>query len=190
MSSSKFIVIGSSGVGKTAITKRFVDDTFTSGSGATVGAEFTVTTIDFDNHQISIQIWDTAGQEKFKSITKAYIRNALGVILVFDLTDRKSFDELNQWLEDVRAFCDPNAVIILIGNKCDLSDQRDVTQTDAESFAQSNQLKYLEASALIGKNIREAFQRTASALYYRHPIYQEYSKQITEGKSRGKRCNC
>ena len=161
----KFIVIGSSGVGKTAILKRLVDDVFTGESQSTIGVEFIATTIDVDGQSVKLQIWDTAGQERFRSIAKAYFRSAVGVILVFDLTDRKSFEDLNQWLNDVHSLCDPNAVVTLIGNKSDLNAQRAITQSEAESFAQMHQLTYLETSALGGDNIQEAFQRTAAAVY-------------------------
>ena len=161
----KFIVIGSSGVGKTAILKRLVDDVFTGESQSTIGVEFIATSIDVDGTAVKLQIWDTAGQERFRSIAKAYFRSAIGVILVFDLSDRKSFEDLNQWLSDVHSLCDPNAVVTLIGNKSDLADQRTVTATEAESFAQLHQLTYLETSALGGDNIQEAFQRTAAAVF-------------------------
>lgn len=161
----KFIVIGSSGVGKTAILKRLVDDVFTGESQSTIGVEFIATTIDVDGQPVKLQIWDTAGQERFRSIAKAYFRSAVGVLLVFDLTDRKSFEDLNQWLNDVHSLCDPNAVVTLIGNKSDLHTSRAITQSEAEAFAQMHQLTYLETSALGGDNVQEAFQRTAASVY-------------------------
>jgi small GTP-binding protein len=161
-------VIGSSGVGKTAILKRLVDDIFTTESQSTIGVEFLATTIDVEGQEVKLQIWDTAGQERFRSIAKAYFRSAIGVILAFDLSDRKSFDDLNQWLTDIHALCDPNAVVTLIGNKLDLADQRKVTSNEAESFARLHQLSYFETSALGGDNIQEAFHRTAAAILRRN----------------------
>jgi small GTP-binding protein len=161
----KFIVIGSSGVGKTAILKRLVDDVFTQESQSTIGVEFIATTVDVGGTSVKLQIWDTAGQERFRSIAKAYFRSAVGVILVFDLTDRKSFEDLNGWLNDVHSLCDPNAVVTLIGNKSDLTKERAISQSEAESFAKMHQLTYLETSALGGDNIQEAFQRTAETVY-------------------------
>ena len=192
----KFIVIGSSGVGKTAILKRLVDDVFTGESQSTIGVEFLATSIDVDGNNVKLQIWDTAGQERFRSIAKAYFRSAIGVILVFDLTDRKSFEDLGQWLSDVHALCDPNAVVTLIGNKSDLTDQRNVTNVEAESFAQLHQLTYLETSALGGENIQEAFQRTAAAVYRRAlangetPNPSNNNKQIDMSKTNNKGCAC
>jgi small GTP-binding protein len=161
----KFIVIGSSGVGKTAILKRLVDDVFSAESQTTIGVEFMATLIQVDGVTIKLQIWDTAGQERFRAIAKAYFRSAIGVLLVFDLADRKSFEELNHWLNDVHTLCDPNAVVTLLGNKSDLAKDRAVTVTEAESFAQLHQLVYLETSALGGNNIQEAFERTAGIVY-------------------------
>lgn len=169
-------MIGSSGVGKTAILKRLVDDVFTGESQSTIGVEFIATSIEVDGTAVKLQIWDTAGQERFRSIAKAYFRSAIGVILVFDLSDRKSFEDLNQWLSDVHSLCDPNAVVTLIGNKSDLVEQRTVTATEADSFAQLHQLTYLETSALGGDNIQEAFQRTAAAVF---------RKSLTNKDSRG-----
>ncbi|KAK8870216.1 hypothetical protein M9Y10_008093 [Tritrichomonas musculus] len=192
----KFIVIGSSGVGKTAILKRLVDDVFTGESQSTIGVEFLATSIDVDGNNVKLQIWDTAGQERFRSIAKAYFRSAIGVILVFDLTDRKSFEDLGQWLSDVHALCDPNAVVTLIGNKSDLVDQRNVSNVEAESFAQLHQLTYLETSALGGENIQEAFQRTAAAVYRRALASGEAgnnannNKQIDMSKTSNKGCAC
>lgn len=165
MTSFKFIVIGSSGVGKTAILRRLVDDVFVTDSQSTIGVEFLTTTLDVDGNQVKLQIWDTAGQERFRSIAKAYFRSAVGVILVFDLTERKTFEDLDRWLQDVHTLCDPNAVVTLIGNKSDLTANRTITESEVESFAKLQQLTYLETSALGGTNIQEAFQRTASAVY-------------------------
>ena len=160
----KFIVIGSSGVGKTAILKRLVDDVFTGESQSTIGVEFLATSVDVDGQAVKLQIWDTAGQERFRSIAKAYFRSAIGVILVFDLTDRKSFEDLVRWLEDVHSLCDPNAVVTLIGNKSDLEASRKISESEAKAFADLHQLNYLETSALGGDNVELAFQTTASTV--------------------------
>jgi small GTP-binding protein len=164
----KFIVIGTSGVGKTAILKRLVDDVFSHDNQSTIGVEFLATTIDVEGQSVKLQIWDTAGQERFRSIAKAYFRSAIGVILVFDLTERKSFDDLNQWLVDIHALCDPNAVVTLIGNKLDLAENRTITSKEAETFAELHRLAYFETSALAGDNIQEAFHRTAAAVIRRN----------------------
>jgi small GTP-binding protein len=167
--SFKFIIIGASGVGKTAVLKRLVEDTFTTDSQSTIGVEFDSTIIDIDGQQVKLQIWDTAGQERFRSIAKAYFRNAVGVLLLFDICERKTFDEISTWLNDVHALCDPTAVVILIGNKADLQNSRVVTLAEAEQFAEHHQLTYLETSALTGTNIREAFVKVATQIYRSRP---------------------
>jgi small GTP-binding protein len=161
----KFIIVGASGVGKTAILKRLIDDMFTPDSQATIGVEFDLATVEVDGNPVKLQIWDTAGQERFRSIAKSYFRNAVGAILVFDICERKSFEDVNQWLSDVHALCDPSACVILIGNKCDLADSRTITLAEAERFGQQHQLAYIETSALSGVGIREAFLKAATDIY-------------------------
>jgi small GTP-binding protein len=161
----KFIIVGSSGVGKTAILKRLVEDSFSDESVSTIGVEFDSTVLMVDDRKVKLQIWDTAGQERFRSIAKAYYRNAVGVIVVYDLTDRKSFDDLAGWLTDIHTLCDANAVVQLIGNKSDLNDRRLVSVGEAEDFARHHHIKYMETSAKAGQNVREVFIRvTASVL--------------------------
>jgi small GTP-binding protein len=160
----KFVVIGSAGVGKTAILKRLVDDTYQDDLQSTVGVEFDTVTVTVDRHKIKLQIWDTAGQERFRSIARAYYRNAAGVILVFDVTDRKSFDALPTWISDIHAMCDPNAIVQLIGNKSDAKSHRLVTVQEADAFASQHKLQYIETSAKFGDNVPEAFVRVATTL--------------------------
>jgi small GTP-binding protein len=160
----KFIIVGSSGVGKTAILKRLVDDTFTDDSVSTIGVEFESTVLHVDGRKVKLQIWDTAGQERFRSIGKGYYRNSVGVVVVFDLSDRQTFDDLGQWMADIHALCDPNAVIQLIGNKTDLADRRAVSLQEAEDFAAHHRIRYMETSARMGANVRETFTQVAGAL--------------------------
>jgi small GTP-binding protein len=167
--SFKFIIIGSSGVGKTAILKRLTEDSFSTDSQSTIGVEFDSTIVEVDGQSIKLQIWDTAGQERFRAIAKAYFRNAVGVILVFDICERKTFEDVNMWLNDVHLLCDPTAVVILIGNKSDLAPNRNVTLAEAEQYAQHHQLTYLETSAVSGANIREAFLKVATQIYRKAP---------------------
>jgi small GTP-binding protein len=162
--SCKFIIIGDSGVGKTAILRRLIENSFSEVSQTTVGVEFDSKMLTIGDRKMKLQIWDTAGQERFKSIARAYYRNAVGVILVYDITDRQSFDNLSNWLNVVQSLCNPNAVIQLIGNKIDLEARRDVSQSEAEAFAERHQMNYLETSAKAGDNIGEAFVRVATTI--------------------------
>jgi small GTP-binding protein len=162
--SYKFIILGSSGVGKTAILKRLVEDRFDDDLQSTIGVEFDSTILNIDDRKVRLQIWDTAGQERFRAISKAYYRNAIGVLLVFDIADRKSFDELSTWLTDIRSLCDPNAIVQLIGNKADLVSERAVTLNEAEEFATHQHMQYLETSAKLGQNVRDAFIKVATSI--------------------------
>lgn len=193
----KFIVIGSSGVGKTSLLKRLIDDKFSPENASTIGVEYLTTVIEVDGQPIKLQIWDTAGQEKFRSIAKSYFRHAVGVILVYDMTDRKSFDDLSYWLNDVHSLCDPNAAVTLIGNKLDLASTRAVTTAEAQAFATHHQLLYLETSARAGDNVTEAFHRATKTVYERAESGQLSSRTASSGtgvtagpSTNGNGCNC
>lgn len=159
--SFKIVVVGSSGVGKTAIVQRLIDGTFREEGQSTVGVEFKSFICPLEDQSVKLQIWDTAGQERFKSVSKAYFRNAVGAILVYDITNETSFEELSTWLNDLQALCNPNAYILLVGNKGDLESQRQVGVQQAKDFAEQHKLEYIETSALSGQNVSESFTRLA-----------------------------
>lgn len=160
--SFKVVVVGASGVGKTAIVYQLLNNDFTEEAQPTIGVEFKTYTLQADGEDVKLQIWDTAGQERFRSVSKAYFRNALGAILVFDITNRQSFDDLNMWLNDLNTLCHPNASIILIGNKADLEEDRQIVESEASAYAQRYNMQYLETSAKNGSNVAEAFVRLGS----------------------------
>lgn len=160
----KFIVIGCSGAGKTSILRRLVDNKFVKGAQSTVGIEYFTHITTIEGRTIKMMIWDTAGQERFYTIAKAYFRSALGVVLVFDITDRKSFDQLPRWLRDARMEADPHCSVILVGNKTDLAANRVVSKEEAEDFAKNHQLQYIETSAAENVHIEEVFMRTGADL--------------------------
>jgi small GTP-binding protein len=156
-STFKIVVVGSSGVGKSAIVQRLVDGTFRDESQSTVGVEFKPFLVKVDDQTVKLQIWDTAGQERFKSDSKAYFRNADGAVLVYDITSDTSFDDLSNWLHDLQQLCHPSAYILLVGNKGDLEKERKVGIQQAKDFAENHQLEYIETSALTGANVTETF---------------------------------
>jgi small GTP-binding protein len=129
----KVVIVGRTGVGKTAILKRLTTDTLGNIS-TTIGVEFLAYHCEIDGQQIRLQIWDTAGQERFMAVTRSYLRNALGALLVFDLTDRSSFHAIQQWFHDVRQLGCPNCAVLLIGNKSDC-ETRAITQEEILEFA-------------------------------------------------------
>lgn len=143
----KYLLIGDSGVGKTSIMLRFVDDQFNSRFMSTIGIDFKIKIINIDNKKIKLQIWDTAGQEKFRTITNAYFRGAMGIIIVYDVTDRNSFNNIKTWLKSVEQHCDYNIKIILLANKCDLENHRVVSTEEGKLIAMNNNILYFETSA-------------------------------------------
>ena len=130
-----------------------------------IGVEFGARLINIDQYQIKLQIWDTAGQESFRSITRSYYRDAAGALLVYDITRRESFNHLSRWLEEARQNGNPNMTIMLIGNKSDLEHRRAVTTKEGELFAQENGLVFLETSAKSAANVEQAFIKTAEKIY-------------------------
>ncbi|CEI91575.1 Putative Ras-like protein Rab-2A [Rhizopus microsporus] len=164
----KYIIIGDTGVGKVSrkkkIENKFTDKRFMPAHDLTIGVGFGTRFITVNDQQTKLQIWDTAGQESFRSITRSYYRGAAGALLVYDITRRETFEHLSVWLEDVRQHANPNTVIMLIGNKSDLESKRQVPREEAERFAQENGLFFLETSAKTANNIEEAFVKTAEEI--------------------------
>lgn len=161
----KFLLVGNGNVGKTSIVRRLCRGDFISNPETTIGVEFMTKLFDIDGNQVKLQIWDTAGQEKYRSVGKAYYRNAIGVLLVFSLTDHVSFEKLEEWISDVSQYCHPKAHMILVGNKSDLTDARTITQDEIRKFAEGRSLQYIESSAKTGSNINECFYQVAKAIY-------------------------
>eukprot|EP00262_Sarcandra_glabra_P008771 TRINITY_DN2249_c1_g1_i1.p1 TRINITY_DN2249_c1_g1~~TRINITY_DN2249_c1_g1_i1.p1 ORF type:complete len:227 (+),score=26.02 TRINITY_DN2249_c1_g1_i1:125-805(+) len=161
----KIVLIGDSAVGKSQILSRFARNEFSLDSKATIGVEFQTRTLVIHHKSVKAQIWDTAGQERYRAVTSAYYRGALGAMLVYDITKRQSFDHIPRWLEELRSHADKNIVIILIGNKTDLEDQRAVPTEDAKEFAQQEGLFFLETSALEATNVENAFSTVLTEIY-------------------------
>ncbi|KAJ6717175.1 RAS-RELATED PROTEIN RABB1C-LIKE [Salix koriyanagi] len=160
----KYIIIGDTGVGKSCLLLQFTDKRFQPVHDLTIGVEFGARMVTIDTRPIKLQIWDTAGQESFRSITRSYYRGAAGALLVYDITRRETFNHLASWLEDARQHANPNMSIMLIGNKCDLAHRRAVTKEEGEQFARENGLLFLEASARTAQNVEEAFIGTAGKI--------------------------
>jgi len=144
----KVVLIGDSGVGKSNLLTRFTRDEFKADSKSTIGVEFATQTIQVDKKTIKAQIWDTAGQERYRAITSAYYRGAVGALLVYDVTKQATFESVKtMWLDELKQNADANIIIMLVGNKKDLSHIRDVTTEEARNFAEKNQLSFIETSA-------------------------------------------
>mmetsp|Transcript_5014 Transcript_5014/g.10126 ORF Transcript_5014/g.10126 Transcript_5014/m.10126 type:complete len:211 (-) Transcript_5014:892-1524(-) len=161
----KFIIIGDTGVGKSCLLLQFTDKRFTPIHDLTIGVEFGARIVSVEDKQLKLQIWDTAGQESFRSITRSYYRGAAGALLVYDITRKETFEHLLSWLEDARAHSNSNMTIILVGNKSDLDHRREVPRESGEQFAKEHGLLFLETSAKNNTNVEEAFLDTAKAIY-------------------------
>eukprot|EP01098_Paradermamoeba_levis_P007000 TRINITY_DN2906_c0_g1_i1.p1 TRINITY_DN2906_c0_g1~~TRINITY_DN2906_c0_g1_i1.p1 ORF type:complete len:209 (+),score=65.05 TRINITY_DN2906_c0_g1_i1:229-855(+) len=161
----KYIIIGDMGVGKSCILHQFTDNKFMADSPHTIGVEFGTRIIEVLGKKVKLQIWDTAGQERFRAVTRSYYRGAAGALLVYDITRRSTYNHLTSWLTDARNLTNPNTVILLIGNKKDLEDKRDVTFEEASAFAEENGLIFLETSAKTGENVEQAFLKTAKLIF-------------------------
>ena len=158
-----------SDVGKSCILLQFTDKRFQPVHDVTIGVEFGANMVQL-NHQgteipVKLQIWDTAGQESFRSITRSYYRGAACALLVYDITSRDSFRNLHKWLEEVKQHSQPKMTILLIGNKQDLEERRKVTTAEGQEFADQNGLMFLETSAKTAYNIDAAFVKSAESIY-------------------------
>jgi small GTP-binding protein len=153
--SLKVVAIGESGVGKSSFLLRFVRDTFEE-TQSTLGIEFLSKIIRTETHHIQLQLWDTAGQELFRSVTRGYYRGAAGALIFFDIANADSFKRVEPWLQGVRSVARSDVVLVLIGNKSDLAEARQVATAEAEAFAQTHGMCYFEASAKTGANVADA----------------------------------
>ncbi|CAF1499059.1 unnamed protein product [Rotaria magnacalcarata] len=153
----KILIIGDSGVGKTTILQRFAQDYYSTEYVATIGVDFQIRTLEIDSKRSKLQIWDTAGQDRFKCVVSSFYRNANGVIICFDLTDLESFRNANNWLEEVKRYCPEQTPTFLIGTKSDLKTRRMVSPDMIKSYAEKYNLSYLETSSKTNENVEKCF---------------------------------
>lgn len=162
----KLLTIGNSGVGKTCLLLRYTSESFSGTFITTIGIDFKIKTVDINGKKVKLQIWDTAGQERFRTITQSYFRGAQGILLVFDVTDRTSFNNVRTWMESIDTHADKSVNRILIGNKCDMP-ERAVSRSEAEGLAKEYGVSYFEASAKKGIGVEEAFRNIAEQVVER-----------------------
>ncbi|XP_075049248.1 ras-related protein Rab-25 [Mixophyes fleayi] len=155
----KVVEIGESGVGKTNLLSRFTRNEFNHDSRTTIGVEFSTRTLMLDGHLVKAQIWDTAGLERYRAITSAYYRGAVGALLVYDITKHQSYESVDRWLKELYDHADASIVVMLVGNKCDLTEEaREVPTDEAKMYADTNGLLFMETSALDSTNVELAFE--------------------------------
>ncbi|XP_047649696.1 ras-related protein Rab-12 isoform X1 [Phacochoerus africanus] len=165
------IIIGSRGVGKTSLMERFTDDTFCEACKSTVGVDFKIKTVELRGKKIRLQIWDTAGQERFNSITSAYYRSAKGIILVYDITKKETFDDLPKWMKMIDKYASEDAELLLVGNKLDCETDREISRQQGEKFAQQiTGMRFCEASAKDNFNVDEIFLKLVDDILKKMPL--------------------
>ncbi|XP_064257645.1 ras-related protein Rab-13 isoform X3 [Passer domesticus] len=163
----KLLLIGDSGVGKTCLVIRFAEDNFSSTYISTIGIDFKIRTVDIDGKKIKLQVWDTAGQERFKTITTAYYRGAVGIVLVYDITDEKSFENIQNWMKSIKENASAGVERLLLGNKCDMEGRRKVQRDAAEKLAREHGIRFFETSAKSSQNVEEAFRTLARDILHK-----------------------
>ena len=153
----KYIIIGDSSVGKSCLMQSFLEQSIRSKHEPTVGVEFGAKVIEVNGEKVKLQIWDTAGSENYRSITRSYYRAAAAAILVYDITRRQSFEHLGEWLDEARINGNPNISTIVVGNKIDLHTQREVSTEEGKKWASENGLLFIETSAKNNQGVNDAF---------------------------------
>ncbi|KAG2230154.1 hypothetical protein INT48_004024 [Thamnidium elegans] len=163
----KLVFLGEQSVGKTSLITRFMYDTFDNTYQATIGIDFLSKTMYLEDKTVRLQLWDTAGQERFRSLIPSYIRDSSVAVIVYDISNRQSFMNTSKWIDDVRAERGDDVIIVLVGNKSDLSDKscyREVTVEDAEKRSKELNVMFIETSAKAGHNVKSLFRKIAQSL--------------------------
>ena len=158
----KYVIVGDASVGKSNLLLRYSHGQFREEYQLTIGVEFGSNNIVIDNSVFRIQIWDTAGQENFRSITRSYYKNSACALIVYDITNRASFESLADWIEDCKNSSPKTVFMVLIGNKCDLEHNREINEEEGREFAEKNGMLFFETSAKTGQNVEEVFKQSAS----------------------------
>ncbi|XP_034240089.1 ras-related protein Rab-3 isoform X1 [Thrips palmi] len=155
----KLLIIGNSSVGKTSFLFRYADDSFTSAFVSTVGIDFKVKTVFRHDKRVKLQIWDTAGQERYRTITTAYYRGAMGFILMYDITNEESFNSVQDWVTQIKTYSWDNAQVVLVGNKCDMEDERVISFERGKQLADQLGIEFFETSAKENIKVKAVFER-------------------------------
>ncbi|CAO3630410.1 unnamed protein product [Cunninghamella echinulata] len=194
----KLVFLGEQLVGKTLFITQFMYDTFDNTYQATIGINFLSKTLYIDNRTVRLQLWDTAGQERFRSLIPSYIRDSSVCVVVYDITNRASFVNTSKWIDDVRAERGMDVIIVLVGNKTDLNDKRQVSVAEGEDKAKEYNIMFIETSAKAGQNVKPLFRKIGNALPYSGEIAETHNEQLTKvdlsdstaNKTESSYCSC
>lgn len=160
----KLVFLGEQSVGKTSLITRFMYDTFDNTYQATIGIDFLSKTMYLEDRTIRLQLWDTAGQERFRSLIPSYIRDSTVAVVVYDVTNANSFHQTSKWIDDVRTERGVDVIIMLVGNKTDLAEKRQVSTEEGEKRSKEMNVMFIETSAKTGYNVKNLFRKVAAAL--------------------------
>lgn len=161
---AKILILGDSSVGKSSLLMRFTEGVFSANLATTVGIDYKLKKVKLEDLEIKLQIWDTAGQEKYRALAQNYYKNSMGVLLVFDLTDANSFENVRNWVRQIKNHAGENICKLLIANKADMKDDRKVSEEEIKELAQDINMECFEVSAKVGTNVEEAFMRLAGEI--------------------------
>ena len=184
----KLLLIGEQAVGKSSLMNRYVDNVFEMNIMGTAGLDLKKKIVEIKGEKIKIFIFDTAGQERFRSIAKNQYKKADGIIVIYDVTDRKSFESVNRWLDSIKTEIEGGTESLLIGNKIDLSSERVVSQKEGEDTAKSNNIPFIETSAKESLNVKDAFLKVINSLYQRDLNKKNKGKEGKKNKSKNGGC--
>ena len=189
----KVLLLGNSDVGKSSLLLRFVDSVWNESFVPTIGVDFKVKTIEIGDKKVKMQIWDTAGQERFRNVVSTYFRGSNGILLIYDITSRDSFKNLESWLIEIEKHASDNVLKILIGNKNDLENDRVISVEEGKNFANRNGMQFIETSAKMDTNVSEAFQTLGKLMLEfnsnKKPLEPKKSENKTLTASSGKDLN-
>merc|ERR1712216_1888 len=178
----KLLLIGDSGVGKSCLLLRFSDDQFTTSFITTIGIDFKIKTVEIDGKRVKLQIWDTAGQERFRTITTAYYRGAMGILLVYDVTDLNSFENIRQWMRNIEQYASDGINKVLVGNKCDMDEsKRAVPTSRGQALADEFGIRFFETSAKANINVEGGFTTIANDIVGRMTDNADKSVDLAGG---------
>ena len=178
----KVLLLGNSDVGKSSLLLRFVDKTWTDSFVPTIGVDFKVKTMEIGDKTVKMQIWDTAGQERFRNVVASYFRGSNGILLIYDVTNRDSFKNLDNWLEVIENNASDNVLKILIGNKVDLVDDIEIKKEEGQQFANRYNMQFIETSAKLDTNVSEAFETLAKLMIEFNSKQAPLTQKKTENK--------
>ena len=185
----KIILIGDTGVGKSNILSRYLNDEFSSNTKSTVGVELGIKFLKIKNTKAKIQIWDTAGQERYQAITSSYFKGSDGCFIVYDITNETSFNNIEKWYEQIHNETNKDISIIIVGNKCDLENERKVSTEEAKEKAKNLKCAFFETSALKNINIEKIFEELVNNIYDKTAINKNEDDIQIEFVKEGKGIN-